>query len=111
VDSAFQLVAVAFLHTAGGRMRVLLAIDRDGEQLHGGEPALLVEHRPGRSPAELVVDCADAVPDAAVELVTGHAPALARLVEDACDEFGQLVGERLLGTGITIHGARESFGG
>lgn len=107
----FQLVAVAFLRTTGGRVRVLLAIDRDGEQLHDGEPALLVEHRPGQSPTELVVDRADAVPEAAVELVTRHAPALVRLVEDACDEFGQLIGERLLGSGIDVRGARDSFGG
>lgn len=109
--ASFQLVAVAFLRSTGGRVRVLLAIDRDGEQLFDGEPALLLEHRPGRPAGELVLDAADRIPgDATATVLELVATELAQLVDDAHDEFGQLDGERLLGRGTTFVAAAATFG-
>ena len=111
VDATFQLVAIAFLRSTGGRVRVLLAIDRDGEQLFEGEPALLLEHRPGRPAGELVLESADRIPDAATDAVLGHCAAeLAQLVDQAHDESGQLDGERLLGRAATFVAAHATFG-
>jgi hypothetical protein len=111
VTATFQLVAVAFLRSTGGRVRVLLAVDRDGDQLFDGEPALLLEHRPGRSASELALEGADRIPAAAIDLALAAAATdLARLVDEAHDELGQFDGERLLGRGATFEAAPDTFG-
>ena len=110
MTATLQLVAVAFLRSTGGRVRVLLAVDRDGMQLFDGEPALLVEHRPGRAADELVLEAADRIRASAVDVVLAAvATDLAQLVEDAHDEFGQLDGERLLGRGATLVAPVDTF--
>lgn len=112
MECSFELVAVAFMRTVGGRVRVLLAIDRDGEQLFEGEPALLVEHRPGQPSSELVVDGADRIRAAAFAWVAEQAAAeLVELVDAAFDELGQFDGQRLLGRGIAMRGPANSFDG
>jgi hypothetical protein len=111
VESTFDLVAVAFMRSVGGRVRVLLAIDRDGEQLFEGEPALLVEHRPGTAASELVVDGADRIDPAAFELVARLAAAeLAALIEASFDETGEFDGQRLLGRPVQLRARSDCFG-
>ena len=89
---------------------MLLAVDRDGEQLFDGEPALLLEHRPGRAPRELVLEAADNIRPAVTELVLAAvAHELAQLVEDAHDDFGQLDGERLLGRSTSLDAPADTF--
>ena len=89
---------------------MLLAIDRDGDQLFDGEPALLLEHRPGNAVEHVRLEAADAIQPQATELVLGAIAAeLARLVEDAHDEFGQLDGERLLGRAASLDAPFDTF--
>lgn len=110
MTATFHLVAVAFLRSTGGRVRVLLAVDRDGEQLFDGEPALLIEHRPGRAPRELVLEAADSIRPEATELVLAAvANELVQLVEQALDDFGQLDGERLLGRSTSLAAPADTF--
>jgi hypothetical protein len=110
VTATFELVAVAFLRSTGGRVRVLLAIDRDGQQLFDGEPALLVEHRPGAPAAELALETADRIRPSAVDVVLAAiTDDLARLVDEAHDELGQLDGERLLGRGASLRAPADTF--
>lgn len=110
MTATFELVAVAFLRRTGGRVGVLFAIDRDGEQLFGGEPALLVEHRPGGPVQDLQVETADGIDGSASALVHASAATeLAQLVEEAHDEYGQLDGARLLGRSATFDAAADTF--
>jgi hypothetical protein len=103
VESTFELVAVAFLRSTGGEVRVLLAVDRDGEQLFDGEPALLASHRPGRDAGQLQLEGPERVASAVVERVAELARIeLARLVEEAFDEVGTFDGERMLGRSVRI---------
>lgn len=103
MSARFELVAIAFLRAAGGRMHVLLAASRDGIDLFDGEPVLLVEHRPGSDPEAMHVEGADVVPDALVAVIRTHARApLARLVDDAFDDAGELDGQRLVGRSIAF---------
>ena len=112
MPATFDLVAVAFLRSTGGRVRVLLAIDRDGEQLFDGEPALLLEHRPGASHSDLGLEGADRIPTSAIDIVLAEAATqLVRLVEEAHDAFGQLDGDRLLGRGARFHAPASTFDG
>ncbi|MCW2921474.1 MAG: hypothetical protein JWL76_1348 [Thermoleophilia bacterium] len=110
MTATFQLVAVAFLRSTGGRVRVLLAIDRDGEQLFDGEPALLLEHRPGAPAGTIELETADRIRASAIDVVHAAVAAeLAQLVEDAHDEFGQLDGERLLGRSAEFSARADTF--
>jgi hypothetical protein len=110
MTATFQLTCVAYVRSTGGRVRLLLAIDRDGRPLFDGEPALLVEHRPGAPASRLLVEGPEGMDDAALELVhmsTGDA--MARLIDDAHDEQGTLCGERLLGSAVSMQARAGSF--
>ncbi|MCB0880066.1 MAG: hypothetical protein KDC46_13930 [Thermoleophilia bacterium] len=99
----FQLTCVAFARSTGGRVRLLLAVDRGEEQLFDGEPVLLVDHRPGSRHEQLELTGPDAMEPAIVQQV--HAAAalqLAALVDAAFDETGSFDGQRILGTGPTV---------
>ena len=110
METTFELVAVAFLRASGGAVRVLLAIDRDGEQLFDGEPALLLEHRPGHPAAELTLECAELLDAAAVaRLADAARDALVGLVEAAFDEDGGFDGTRMLGRSVAVSAPRDSF--
>jgi hypothetical protein len=112
VDSGFELIAVAFVRSTGGRVRVLLAIDREGRQLFDGEPALLAEHRPGRAAHELTLEGADRIDVAAIEHVRLLVAAgLAQLVEDAFDQEGTFDGQRLLGRAVAFRAPDNWFDG
>jgi hypothetical protein len=112
VESGFELVAVAFVRSTGGRIRVLLAVDRDGEQLFDGEPALLAEHRPGSSPDELQLDGADAIDvDAVARVRALVAVELAALVEGSFNRRGEFDGQLLLGRTVAFRGPVNSFDG
>ena len=103
MESTFELVAVAFLRSTGGEVRVLLAVDRDGEQLVDGEPALLASHRPGRSAEHVQLEGPERVAAEIVQQVAQLARIeLARLVEEAFDEVGAFDGERMLGRSVRI---------
>lgn len=111
VDSTFDLVAVAFVHAASGRVRVLLAVDRDGSPLFDGEPALLFEHRHGRPSTEAALEGADRIDAAAVAQIARRAhEELAALVESAFDETGMFDGQRMLGRSVSVRAAHEHFG-
>ncbi len=110
MPATFQLVVVAFLRSTGGRVRVLLAIDRDGEQLFEGEPALLAEHRPGSPPDELALEAAGRIRAGAVDVVLASVAAqIVAMIDGAHDDFGQLVGERLLGRSATFDAPSDTF--
>jgi hypothetical protein len=110
VESTFELVVVAFLRSTGGVVRVLLAVDRDGEQLFDGEPALLAEHRPGAPAAQLELEGPERVDAAAVATIADLARTeLARIVEHAFDDTGQFDGERILGTAVRVVAPRGSL--
>lgn len=110
MDAGFELVAVAFTRNAAGRVRLLLAIDRDGEQLFGGEPALLAEHRPGAPAAEIVIEGADRIPESAFDVVQRAThDQLAALVDSCFDRSGQFDGQRMLGRGVTMRAASDVF--
>lgn len=103
MDRLHQLVPVAFVRTVGGRVRLLLAVDREGVRLFDGEPALLAEHRPGAPPQQLLLDGPERMPLPAVEQVLAVARhQLAQLVELAVDEQGRFDGQRLLGRTIEV---------
>lgn len=108
---SFQLIAVAFVRSTGGAVRVLLAIDRDGEPLHEGEPAVLIEHRPGADPSTMEAEVAGAVPAVAADAVLENATELAACIEAAFDRSGTFDGQRLLGTGVTFSAPHDTFGG
>jgi hypothetical protein len=110
VESSFELVAVAFMRTTGGRVRVLLAIDRDGEQLFNGEPALLVEHRPGAALDTLEVDGPDGMSRSVTDAVAQVAgAALAELIAGSFTRDGSFDGGLLLGRSISIRLASGAF--
>jgi hypothetical protein len=103
VESTFELVAVAFLRSTGGMVRVLLAVDRAGEQLFEGEPALLAEHRPGRPAEELRLEGPDRLAAEVVrEVEELTRDLLVDLVESAFDASGTFDGERMLGRPVGI---------
>lgn len=104
-----ELVAVAFLRSAGGRVRVLLAVDRDGQQLHDGEPVLLVEHRPGAAPDRIHVEPASVLPEGAVQHVLDARVELAGLVDACMTADGGFDGDLLLGRAVRIHAPSSSF--
>lgn len=112
VDQArFQLVAVAFVRSVGGRVRLLLAIDRDGVPLFDGEPALLVEHRPGAAASDMSVEGAEGIDASALAVVRERASAaLAELIGSAVDASGSFDGNRLLGRDIEVVGTHSLFG-
>jgi len=89
-------------------MRVLLAVDQDGEQLFEGDPVLLVEQRPGTT-GGLEVDGADAVPAAAIAHVLSVATELEALVEAAFDREGAFQRELLLGKHVELPGPVDLF--
>lgn len=101
MDVAFNATCVAFVRSAGGRLSVLLCVDRGAERLFDGDPALLAEHRPGASPDQLVLDGPEAVPAASIDLLHGRlAEPLARLLDDAWDETGEFQRDRVLGQSV-----------
>ncbi|MCW2972343.1 MAG: hypothetical protein JWN72_616 [Thermoleophilia bacterium] len=109
MTSTFSLIPVAFLRSVGGSLSVLLAVDEGDAQLFGGEPALLVVHRPGADPAALQVEGAEALVPAAVEVVASVATELAALVDGAFTSAGEFDGELLLGARITVAAPVGSF--
>lgn len=106
----FELVAVAFVAGAGGRIGVLFVVDRDGVPLFDGEPSVLVQHRPGAAAGAMVVEVPERCPASAQELVAGATEAIARVLDAAYDQFGELVREQLLGSTVEMEGARDAFG-
>ena len=112
METDFELVAVAFMRTTGGRVRVLLAVDRAGEQLFDGEPALLLEHRPGAPAEQVLLEGADRIDATAIaHALDATRDALVELVDAAFDELGQFDGQRLLGRSIAFRAAIDSFDG
>jgi len=105
----YQLVAVAFVHGVGGRMRVLFAVDREGKQLFGGEPAVLVEHRPGAPHATLEIEGADAISAPALSHLRSSSEHLAQLIEGAFDREGTFRREQLLGHHVELRGPAALF--
>lgn len=107
MDVAFSATCVAFVRGADGRLRVLLCVDRGDERLFGGDPALLVEHRPGAAASELVLDGPDALPAAALDALRDLlADRLAQLLDDAFDDTGEFRRERLLGRTVEFRAPR-----
>jgi len=89
---------------------VLLAVDRDGTQLFAGEPAVLVEHRPGAASDQLTIEVAERVPVAGHALVSLASVRLVELLDGAYDDEGSLRRERFLGVPVEIRGAHDAFG-
>ena len=105
----YTLMAVAFVRSVGGRVRLLVSVDGEAP-LFDGEPVLLVEHRPGAAAADLVVEPSDQVAASVSHLVVERAGiALVELVEQAFDGTGQFVGERLLGTTVELSAPADAF--
>jgi hypothetical protein len=110
MHETFELTCVAYSRSTGGTMRLLLAIERDGEPLFDGEPALLVEHRPGDDPSSLRAEGPDALDAAATELVrTAAAQDLAALVDSAFDRTGELRADLLLDRSVRVELPRGTF--
>ena len=98
-----QLVVVAYARSTGGRVRLLLAVEQDGQRLHEGEPVLLVEHHPAQPGSSVAVEGADVLEVDVVEHVAAVAgPAIVTLVDDAFDETGAWAPERILGKSIEL---------
>jgi hypothetical protein len=111
VLSTYQLTCVAFVRSTGGRIRVLLTIDRDGLPLFDGDPALLVEHRPWTEPGSLTVDGPDSLDPVAYEVVhRSVAPELASIVDEAHDRTGAFDASRLLGRSVGFEAPVDAFG-
>lgn len=109
MEVEFQLVVVAFVRSAGGQVRVLLAIDREGVQLHEGEPVLLASVRP-HATDPVVVEGPDEMDPERTTAVSRYAgERLRAMVESAFDEQGSLAAERLLGRSATWVGPPEWF--
>lgn len=108
----YTLVAVAFVRSVGGLLRVLLlAVDADGEPLHGGEPVLMLEVRPGAGPETVVVEPADALPATVHSIVAEQVAApFVVMVEAAFDDTGEFQGNRLAGSTVEVHAPAGSFG-
>lgn len=110
MDVAYTATCVAFVRSVGGQLRVLLCIDRGDEQLFDGDPALLVEHRPGAAASELLLEGPDAVPAASLRALRDLlADRVARLLDDACDDTGEFRRELLLGRTIQFNAPRSVF--
>ncbi|MEO6867798.1 MAG: hypothetical protein ABI200_07230 [Gaiellales bacterium] len=106
-----QLIIVAFVRTTGGRIRVLLGVDRAGTQLFGGEPVLLVEHRPGQPSSELEIEGSDQLDASLVKHIgTMTAVAIVEAIEAAFDDSGNFVSERLLGCSLSYLASPDAFG-
>lgn len=110
MEARFELVAVAFVEAAGGTVRLLLAIDRDGEQLFEGAPVLLVEHALGSPADSMTLEGAEGIGDDLVRELHAqlHAP-IDALLESSVDADGTVAGERLLGASVSYVGARRTF--
>jgi hypothetical protein len=104
----YELTAVAFIHSVGGEIGVLLAVDRDGEQLFEGEPALLIRHRPGADPGSMHVEGAEIVPEELVGQLRSGAADLAALVESAHARDGTFDGGRLVGSSVIVEISNDS---
>lgn len=98
------------MHTVGGRVRLLLAVDREGLALFDGDPVLLAEHRPGADPEELLLEGPDALPARGVRRIwiAAHRQ-LADLVVLAFDEQGSFDGQRVLGHVIDVSLPARTF--
>ncbi|MCW2926910.1 MAG: hypothetical protein JWM86_878 [Thermoleophilia bacterium] len=108
--SRFELVVVAFVRSTGGRVRVLMAVDRDGEQLFDGEPVLLVDHRPGDHHDALVLEGPDGLDPSAVAAVRAAGSAvLVALVEGAFTDDGSFDGTRMLDRPVTLRLPNRAF--
>lgn len=107
----FHLHPAAFLRQTGGSLHVLFAVrDADGAWFFDGEPALIVQHRPGEDPQEIDVEGADALDGGTVELVARERPALAACIEAAFDTQGSFDGELLLAQRVLVRAPRDAFG-
>ena len=110
MESTFQLIVVACVRSTGGRIRLLLAIDRGNHQLFDGEPALLVEHRPGSDPSQLIVEGPDGMAQSSLELVRrGAGGAIGELLISGFDETGAWDMTRIIGSEITLVAPRDTF--
>ncbi|MCW2959703.1 MAG: hypothetical protein JWM25_1812 [Thermoleophilia bacterium] len=105
----YELTAVAFIQSVGGEIGVLLAVDRDGEQLFDGEPALLMRHRPGADHGALHLEGAEVVPVELVEELRAGAADLAGLVEGAHARDGMFDGGRLVGGVVVVEISNDSM--
>lgn len=110
MDVAFTATCVAFVRSPGGRLRVLLCVDRGDQQLFDGEPALLAEHRPGCAPEQLLLEGPDAVAVPAVQRVRALlAQQLVELLDQACDDAGEFHRERLVGRSVEFQAPAGVF--
>lgn len=110
-DVRYTLVAVAFLRSLGGMLRVLFAVDAGAVQLHDGEPVVLMEVRPGAPDSSVVVEAADALGPAVEAVVAERASrAFVELVDAAFADDGTFDGGRLTGRTIELVAAPGTFG-
>lgn len=110
MEARFDLVTVAFVEAADGSIRLLLAVDREGQQLFDGTPVLLVEHAPGMPAECMKLEGADGIDEDVLGDLHAqlHAP-IAELLESCLDAGGKVAGERLLGASVAYVAARRSF--
>ncbi|MCW2956109.1 MAG: hypothetical protein JWO69_978 [Thermoleophilia bacterium] len=97
-----DLIAVAFHHGTGGQLRVLLAVDRDGDPMYDGEPAIMATHRPGDDPSRMELEGAEAVPSEFVSELGVAVGQLAAVLEAAFERDGSFSGARLVGQVVTV---------
>lgn len=110
MDVAFSATCVAFLRSPGGRLRVLLCIDRGDEPLFDGDPALLAEHRPGAPSEQLLLEGPDALAASTVQQARALlAPRLVELLDQAFDDAGEFRRERLIGRAIEFRAPAAAF--